>query len=418
MSDRNITKVPSPPRPLEDVRVLAIEQFGAGPWATLQLADLGAEVIKIEDPAHGGDVARYVPPYQEEEDSLFFETFNRGKKSVALDLRTPSGRRVFEDLVQRVDAVYCNLRGDQPAKLRLTYKDLAPHNPQIVCCSLSGFGVTGPRAGEGAYDYIIQAMAGWMSVTGQPDGPPTKSGLSLVDFCGGYASVIALMAGVWQARRDGKGCDCDTSLFESALSLLTYVGTWTATAGYVPSRMGDSAHPSIVPFQAFETRDGWVTVACAKPKFWVAMCHAIGQSKLLDDARFADLASRLEHREQLLAILRPVFASHSTDGLVTLLAAAGVPAGAVNDVATALQDPQVTAREGVVSYEHPRFGTVRTMASPLRVTGARPAYEPAPTRGQHTMTTLADLCDYSAEELDALAAAGAFGAAAPSSAVA
>ena len=181
--------------PLADVRVLAIEQFGAGPWATLQLADLGAEVIKIEDPASGGDVGRYVPPFQEGEDSLFFETFNRNKKSISLDLRDPAGRDRFEELVRVSDVVFSNLRGDQPAKLRLRYDDLKHLNPRIVCCSLSGFGMTGPRAAEGGYDYMMQGLAGWMALTGEPDGPPTKSGLSLVDLSGGYVAAIALAGG-------------------------------------------------------------------------------------------------------------------------------------------------------------------------------------------------------------------------------
>ena len=218
-------------QPLADVRVLAIEQFGAGPWGTLQLADLGADVIKIEDPASRGDVGRYVPPFAEGEDSLFFETFNRNKRSISLDLRHPEARGVFEDLVRGSDVVYSNLRGDQPAKLRLTYEDLKDVNPRIVCCSLSGFGTTGPRAAQGGYDYMMQGLAGWMSLTGDPDGPPTKSGLSLVDLSGGYASAIAVLAGLWRARRDGTGCDCDVSLLDTALHELMYVGTWTASRG-------------------------------------------------------------------------------------------------------------------------------------------------------------------------------------------
>ena len=262
--------------PLADVRIIAVEQYGAGPWGTLQLADLGAEVIKIEDPASNGDVGRYVPPYEEGEDSLFFETFNRNKKSVSLNLRSPRGREVFEALVAKSDAVYSNLRGDQPHKLRITYDDLRDVNPRIVCCSLSGFGMTGPRAAQPGYDYVMQAMAGWMSLTGDPDGPPTKSGLSLVDLSGGYVSAIALLSGLWRARRDGVGCDCDISLYETALHELIYIGTWAASAGYVPQRIAESAHPSIVPFQAFQTADGWITVACAKQKFWELLCGALG----------------------------------------------------------------------------------------------------------------------------------------------
>jgi crotonobetainyl-CoA:carnitine CoA-transferase CaiB-like acyl-CoA transferase len=180
--------------PLAGIRVLAIEQFGAGPFSTLQLADLGAEVIKIEDPSSGGDIGRYVPPYQEADESLYFESLNRNKKSVSLDLRVPAGRAVFEDMVATADIVFSNLRGDQPKRLRITYDDLSELNPRIVCCSLSGFGNTGPRAAQGGYDYMMQGMAGWMAMTGEPDGPPTKSGLSLVDLSGGYLAAIAMVS--------------------------------------------------------------------------------------------------------------------------------------------------------------------------------------------------------------------------------
>jgi len=392
-------------RPLEDVRVVAIEQFGAGPWATLQLADLGAEVIKIEDPSSGGDVGRYVPPYREGEDSLYFETFNRGKRSVSLDLRSPVGRAVFEDLVRNVDAVYSNLRGDQPAKLRITYEHLAPLNPRIVCCSLSGFGMTGPRRAEPAYDYVLQALTGWMSLTGEPSGPPVKSGLSLVDFSGGYVSALALLGGVWRARRDGVGCDCDTSLFETALSLLTYVGTWAASREHVTERRAESAHPSIVPFQAFRTADGWITVAAAKQKFWLGLCSALAP-ELAEDPRFADFEARAEHREELLSLLRPRFLAASTESLIARLAEAGVPCGPVNDVLGALEDPQVEARDAIVEYEHPVLGTVRHPASPLRL-GTE--YRRAPTRGEDTEAVLRELCGYDDDALARAREGGAFG---------
>ena len=214
--------------PFSDIRVISIEQYGAGPFATMQLADLGAEVIKIEDPTAGGDVARYVPPFSEGGTSLFFESFNRNKRSVAIDLRQPTGREVLEDLVARADALTSNLRGDQPEKLRIRYEDLKHVNPKIVCVSLSAFGMTGPRAAQGGFDFTMQGIAGWMQLTGAPDQPPTKSGLSLVDYCAGYVTALAVVAGVWQARRDGIGCDADLSLFDTALAQLTYVGTWLA----------------------------------------------------------------------------------------------------------------------------------------------------------------------------------------------
>jgi crotonobetainyl-CoA:carnitine CoA-transferase CaiB-like acyl-CoA transferase len=398
-------------QPLANVRVIAIEQYGAGPWGTLQLADLGAEIIKIEDPVSAGDVGRYVPPFAEGEDSLFFETFNRNKKSVSLDLRSASGRAVFEDLVRGADAVYSNLRGDQPGRLRLTYQDLKDVNPRIVCCSLSGFGMTGPRAGEGGYDYIMQAMAGWMSITGEPDGPPTKSGLSLVDLSGGYVSAIALLAGLWRARRDGVGCDCDISLFETALHELMYVGTWVATEGWRPQRRTESAHPSIVPFQVFPTADGWITVACPKQKFWERLCRALGHDELLADERFSDFAGRHRNRDELLPILRSALRERTTEAWIDALGDAGVPCGPIYDVAEALADRQTEARGDVVEIEHPRFGVVRQVASPLRV--ARDE-EPAPLRrgpfrGEHTESVLRELCGYSAERIAELRDAGTFG---------
>ena len=363
--------------PLADVRVLAIEQFGAGPWATLQLADLGAEVIKIEDPASGGDVGRYVPPFQEGEDSLFFETFNRNKKSISLDLRDPAGRDRFEELVRVSDVVFSNLRGDQPAKLRLRYDDLKHLNPRIVCCSLSGFGMTGPRAAEGGYDYMMQGLAGWMALTGEPDGPPTKSGLSLVDLSGGYVAALALLAGLWRARRDGTGCDCDVSLHDVAMHELMYVGTWAASRGYVPPRRSNSAHPSLVPFQIFQTADGWIVVAAPKEKFWVRLCETLGQPELATDPRFADFAARDLNRAELAPILERAFRERPSADWLEALREAGVPASAVNDVLEAVDEARL------VEYEHPTLGTVRQVASPLRLSDAEPPVGRAPFRGEH-----------------------------------
>jgi crotonobetainyl-CoA:carnitine CoA-transferase CaiB-like acyl-CoA transferase len=395
--------------PLADVRVLAIEQFGAGPWATLQLADLGADVIKVEDPTAGGDVGRYVPPFREGEDSLFFETFNRNKRSISLDLRSASGREVFAHLIGSVDVIFSNLRGDQPERLGLTYDALKQHNPTIVCCSLSGFGMSGPRAGEGGYDYVMQGLAGWMSLTGEPGGPPTKSGLSLVDLSGGYVAALAIMAGLWRARRDGIGCDCDISLFETALAELCYVGTWAGSRDYEPPRRANSAHPSIVPFQNFATADGWLVVACAKQKFWVALCAVVGRPELAGDPRFADFDGRDRNRVELLALLDEAFLGRTTDEWLELLTQAGIPNGPVNLVADALDDRQTRAREAVVEFTHPRLGRVREVASPLRVGTDRRPVGAAPSRGEHTDDVLAELCGYSPDRIADLRAADAFG---------
>ena len=396
--------------PLSDIRIVSLEQFGAGPWGTLQLADLGADVIKIEDPSVGGDVSRYVPPYQSGQDSLFYETFNRNKRSIALDLRSEAGREVFLDLVRSVDGVYSNLRGDGPEKLGITYEHLKAVNPRVVCCSLSGYGTDGPRHKQAGYDYVIQGLAGWMSLTGEPDGPPTKSGLSLVDFMAGYVSVLAMTAAIWRARREGTGGDCDISLFETAMAQLTYVGTWAASAGFVPPRVSESAHLSIVPFQAFPAQDGWIVIACAKQKFWERLCHAIERPDLLEDARFSDFAARRENRDELLVELRAKFRSRPAAEWVDLLEDAGVPVGPVNEVGQALEDPQLHARGGLISYEHPVLGTVRQVASPLRVSGAEPPVRRAPLLGEHTDDVVAELCGYDADRIAALRAQGAFGA--------
>ena len=395
--------------PLADVRVIAIEQYGAGPFGTMQLADLGADVIKIEDPSVGGDVSRYVPPYKAGTDSLFFESFNRNKRSVSLDLRHADARGVLEDLLRNADALVSNLRGDQPDRLRLRFADLEPVNPRLVCVSLSGFGTTGPRATEGGYDYTVQGLAGWMNLTGAPDQPPTKSGLSLVDFSGGYVMALATLAGVWQARRDGRGCDADLSLFESALAQLTYIGAWVASRGFEPRRMTDSAHQTMVPFQAFTTADGWIMVACPKQRLWERFCDAIERPDLPGDERFVDFDARDRNRDVLVPLLGALLRGRTTAEWLEVLGAHGVPSGPVNDVAAALADPQAVARGDVVAYEHPTLGVVRGPASPFRIDGAPPPATRGPMLGEHTTDVLREVCGYDDERLGRLAGAGTFG---------
>jgi crotonobetainyl-CoA:carnitine CoA-transferase CaiB-like acyl-CoA transferase len=396
-------------RPLEDVRVVSLEQYGAGPFGSVHLADLGAEIIKIEDPSTDGDVGRYVPPFHDGEDSLFFETFNRNKRSLSLDVTSVAGRAVLEDLVRVSDAVFSNLRGDVPARLRIRYKDLAAVNEKIVCVSLSGFGMTGPRAAEPAYDYILQGLGGWMSLTGEPDGPPAKSGLSLVDYIGGIVAATSLVAGVHAARRDGRGMDCDVSLFDVAITMLTYPATWHLNAGYQPERYTRSAHPSLVPFQNFPTADGWIVVGCAKEKFWKRLAEAIGEPELGDDPRFVDFEARRRNREELVAILDSAFATRTSEEWLKVLTAAGVPCGPVNTVEQALADPQIAARGLIVETEHPRFGTVRQTASPVRVGDEPVPHRRAPFRNEDAGYVLDELLGYTDARVAELRDAGAFG---------
>ena len=394
--------------PLEGLRVLAVSQFGAGPFGTQVLTDLGAEVIKLEDPAVGGDVSRYVPPYQAAGDSLYFQSFNRGKKSLALDLKHPDGRTVLHDLVRVSHAVYNNLRGDLPAKLGLTYAALGAVNPAIVCCSLSGFGATGPRAAEPAYDYLIQGYAGYMAVTGEPDGPPGKCGVSVIDFAGGYASMLGLMVGLWDAQRTGVGRDLDVSLLDTAVSMLSYFAIWALNRDWQPERVADSGHQTLVPAQNFRTRDGWIVVFCNKDKFWTALLDALELPALGRDPRFATAVDRLAHKDALLPILKSRFAERTTAEWRACLQGR-VPCAPVNSVREALEDEQVLARDMLIEVEHPEFGRLRETASPIKTAGAVAKPAPAPRLGQHTDEILRDLLKYTPGRIAALRASGVFG---------
>lgn len=395
--------------PLADVTVLALEQFGAGPFGSLHLADLGARVIKIEDPGSGGDVGRSTVPYAADGDSPFFQSFNRNKLSVGLDLSSSAGRAVFEDLVAHADVVYSNLRGDVPEKLRIRYVDLAEVNSKIVCCSLSGFGMTGSRRAQPGYDYLMQGLTGWQAVTGEPDGPPTKSGLSMVDFSGGVVAALSVLAGVHAARRDGVGMDCDIALFDVALSMLNYMASWNLNHGFEPQRRADSAHQTIVPFQNFQTADSWIVVACPKEKFWRRLCSALGEPAWAEDPVFGSFATRREHEDEVLAALRIKFQKQSTATWLELLVPQGIPAAPINSIPEALNDAAVEERSLVVSVDHPKLGTVRTVATGARVGEPRDRHEPGPALGADTDEVLRNLAGYSEAQIAAVHATDALG---------
>ncbi len=394
-----------PKPPLHGIRIITISQFGAGPFGTMMLADLGAEVIKIEDPNSGGDVARYVPPGAEDGDSLYFQSFNRGKKSVAINLRNERGREVFERLVQKCDAVFNNLRGDLPGKLGLTYESLKHLNSTVVTCSLSGFGRTGPRAAEPGYDALVQAYAGYMGLTGGPDEPPTRSGVSLIDFAGGFAGALGLVAALLEAQRTGVGRDVDVALLDTGISMLTYLAAWKLNSEWQPGRVGNSAHQTIVPAQNFKTADGWISVFCAKEIFWQRLADGLGLPELKEDQRFRTFRDRYEHREVLLPILQKRFAEATTADWMERFDR--VPAAPVNSLEDALFDAQVEARGMVIEADHERLGKVKQVASPYRTVGVHDVVSRAPGLGEHTDEVLRDIAEYSEPEIAALRAAGA-----------
>ena len=398
--------------PLHGIRILAISQFGAGPFATLNLADLGAEVIKIEDPAVGGDVARSVPPGAGDGDSLYFQAFNRGKKSIAIDLRKPEGVSVFHRLVEKSDAVFNNLRGDLPDRLGLTYERLRHLNPAIVTCSLSGFGRTGPRAAEPGYDAVMQGLAGYMSITGEPGAPPGKAGVSIIDFAGGYAAALGLVAALLEAKSTGVGRDVDVSLLDTAVSMLSYFASWQLNSDWQPSRAADSAHQTLVPAQNFRTSDGWIVIFCAKEHFWRSLAELLDTSgeapELANDERFATFADRHKNRDALIPILSDRLLLKTTQEWLELFRGV-VPSGPVNTIEQALEDEQVRARGLVVDVEHPVYGTIRQVASSIVTEGSNQALTPGPALGEHTDELLAELLSLNEAEIAKLRELGAIG---------
>lgn len=392
------------PLPLQGIRILSAEQYGAGPYATLHLADLGAEVIKIEPPGTGDSSRASGPHFLGPGDSHFFQAFNGGKRSVTLDLRAPKGREVFRRLAAGADAVLNNLRGDQPAKLGLTHAQLSDVKPSLVCVHLSGYGREGERAAWPAYDYLAQAEAGFMAVTGEPEGPPTRMGLSVVDFLTGLTAAVALTAALVGALRTGRGRDVDVTLLDVALHQLTYPAAWYLNEGDAIERRPRSGHPVVVPCEAFPTADGHLFVMCILPKFWVALCEAMGLETLPADPRFATPAARLTNRDALAAILDARFAAATTAEWVARLAGR-VPVAPVLTLPQALDNPHLAATGAVQATGHPARPGFRTVASPIRLDGERPRARSGPALGADTDAVLAE-AGFSLSEVAALRAEG------------
>jgi crotonobetainyl-CoA:carnitine CoA-transferase CaiB-like acyl-CoA transferase len=355
--------------PLAGTRVLAVEQYGAGPFGSMHLADLGAEVVKIEPPG-GGDVSRATGPhFLGEHDSQFFQTFNRNKKSVVLDLKSEAGRADFHARVATSDIVLENLRGDQAAKLGLTHAALAAHNPRIVCGHLSAYGRDNGRAAWPGYDYLMQAECGFMHLTGEPEGPPSRMGLSIVDYMSGVTLAVGLLAALVGALKTGRGRDVDVSLFDVALFQLTYPAAWHLNSGAVTTRQPRSAHPATVPCQLFPTADGQVFVMCMTPKFWDALVAEMDAPELRAE-RFASIALRREHKAELIALLDREFSRRSTAQWLAALQGV-LPIAPVLDLAAALANPFVHARGLIQSTPHPARPDLRLLANPILLDGRR-----------------------------------------------
>jgi len=361
--------------PLEGVKIIAVEQYGAGPFGTQHLADLGAEVIKIENQKDGGDVGRQVGPYYfGPQDSHFFQSFNRNKKSMTLDLKQPEGQAVFHDLIKKADGVIHNLRGDLPKKLGITYDHLKGHNPAIVCAHLTAYGRSGSRAAWPGYDYLVQAEAGYLSVTGEPEGMPTRFGISIVDMMTGVTAVFGLVAGILGARQTGRGMDVDVSLFDVALHNLSYLGTWYLNEGVVQGKVSRSGHPSLVPSQLFPTKDGWILIMCNKEKFWAELVQILGRPEWAKDPEFATFKARLENRDRVVKMLDKL--------------SGRVPISPVFDIGQALENPFVAEQGMVVEQDHPQRKKIRTISCPVHVSGGEQPKRICPGMGADTEDVL------------------------------
>jgi len=386
----------------EGVRVLDLSRMLAGPYGSMLLADMGAEVIKIEEP-DGGDPMRVMgPPFLPEGESAYFLSINRNKKSLALDLTTPAGREVFLDLAAQTDVVWENFRPGVMERLGLAYATLAGVNPGLIQCSISAYGQDGPYRDWPAFDLALQAMGGAMSLTGEEGGRPVRMGLPMGDLAGGMFGAFAVAGALFRRSRTGQGAHVDLSLLDCQVSLLTYIAQYFWADGRVPGRMG-SGHASVVPYQALATRDGHLIVAVFAEKFWAGFCRALGRSEWEADARFASNRQRLAHRDVLMPLVETVFRERTTEDWLARLHAAGVPAAPILTVDRVLADPQVRHRRMVVDVEHPRHGTLPTLGTPIKVDGATDLpVTAAPGLGQHTDVLLTGLLKYPAERLTAL----------------
>ncbi|MGD9806193.1 MAG: CaiB/BaiF CoA transferase family protein [Hyphomicrobiaceae bacterium] len=378
--------------PLSGVTIIAVEQYGAGPFGSMLCADLGADVIKIEPPGGEGELGRRVGPYFfSEKNSHFFQAFNRNKRSITLDLKSDDGREIFRRLATRADAVLDNLRGDQPEKLGLTYQHLAPINAQIVCAHLSAYGRDGPRKSWPGFDYLMQAETGYLSVTGEPDGPPARMGLSVVDFMTGLMTVFAMTSCIIGARSSGRGRDVDVSLFDTALHNLSYLAVWYLNNRHLQGREARSGHPSLVPSQLYRTRDGWIFIMVNKENFWAPLCESIDRSEWIADPRFATFKARLENRVELNLLLDQALSTRSTSEWMEAFGGR-VPAAPVLDIAQALDNPFVAARGGIETFtDSPHGDDVRMVASPIRLPGEQIPSRAGPDLGADTDDVLTTL---------------------------
>lgn len=411
---------PDTPRSLQGVRVLDLTRILAGPWSTQILADLGAEVIKIERPGTGDDTRSWGPPNitdsaGRDRGAAYFHSANRGKKSVAIDIGSEAGQDLVRALVLECDIVIENFKVGGLAKYGLDYRSLAKLKPDLIYCSITGFGQTGPYANRAGYDFMIQAMGGLMSITGRPDGQPggepMKVGVALTDVLTGLYATIGMLAALQHRNQTGEGQHIDLSLLDVQVAALANQALNYLATGEAPQRLGN-AHPSIVPYQAFATADGHIILAVGNDRQFARFCQLAGRGELAEDARFATNPARVKNREVLVPVLQEILTKQTTDWWIAELATAGVPGGPINDLERVFADPHVRARGMQTAPASPDGTTLAGVASPLKMSATPPREtSAAPDLGEHSEEVLRNVLGLTPERLAALRQSGAIGVA-------
>ena len=402
--------------PLSDIKVLDLSRILAGPWATQFMADLGAEVLKVERPERGDDTRSWGPPYLHDKESgeavsesAYYLSANRGKKSVAIDIASESGQKLIRDLACKADILVENFKVGGLTKYGLDYETLHSLNPELIYCSITGFGQTGPYAKRAGYDLLIQGMSGLMSLTGDADGEPQKTGIAICDLMTGMYASSACLAALHARAQTGKGQHIDLALLDTAVAWLANQGMNFLCSGNVPSRMGNQ-HPSLVPYQVFTVADGEINLAVGNDGQFSAFAKVAGHPEWSDDVRFATNPARVEHRDALLELMQPVLASRTKQDWQQACEAAGVPAGPINSIAESFEDPQIIHRQMALELDHPLAGKTPGVANPIRFSETPISYtSPPPLLGEHTASVLQQQLGLDIQEIESLQEQGVIG---------